>query len=343
MRALSEVEKADARLADWIERNAGLHDVRIGAPLAGGNANVTRLVTAREGRFVLRHPPVATVSDKAAAGISREFAAITALHGQAPVPRPVAFCDDPGVIGQPFALSGFVDGVTITRDFPVAYGPDATARIGHSLMETLGAIHSVDCAPLAAQGFGRPEGFARRQIERWLAVRHDTAVRDLPQLREIGAWLLETRPAEGAPAIIHCDFHLDNCLCAPGDPQVRAVIDWEMATLGDPLVDLGLCLFFWKRDPEAALGFDFIQAVSNRPDAPGRDELAEAWARASGRDPAALGWHMVFSAWRLAAIVEGAYVLYVHGKVSSDYARGLEYDVPALLREAAALIEVGGT
>jgi len=332
-------EDADVRLAQWIAGNAQLHSVEIGAALAGGNANVTRLVTAREGRFVLRHPPTQTVSDKAAAGISREFAAISALTGQAPVPRPIAYCSDPTIIGQPFALAEFVDGVTITDRFPDAYGADACRQIGRSLMETLGAIHKVDSAALADQGFGKPDGFARRQIDRWLKVRSENAVRDLPLLREIGAWLLANLPAEGKPAIIHCDFHLDNCLSARDRPEIRAVIDWEMATLGDPLIDLGLCLFFWKRDPASSLGFGFVQAVSNRQDAPERSELADIWSQASGRDHATLGWHVVFSAWRLAAIVEGAWQLYVEGKVSSDYARGLEYDVPNLLCEAAALLE----
>ena len=330
---------ADRRLADWIARHAGLHEVEIGGLIAGGNANVTRLVTAREGRFVLRHPPADTVSDKAAAGISREFTALTALYGQAAVARPVAHCEDAAVIGQPFSLTGFVEGVSISDRLPPAYGPDAVAQLGRSLMETLGAIHSVDPAPLRARGFGRPEGFAARQIKRWLEVRARNSVRDLPLLQEIGGWLLDNLPVEGPPAIIHCDFHLDNCLSAPDRPDVLAVIDWEMATLGDPLVDLGLCLFFWKRDPAAALGFSFVQAVSNQPGAPDRSELADAWSAASGRDHAALPWHIVFSAWRLAAIVEGAWQLHVEGKVASDYSRRLEYDVPNLLREAADLVE----
>lgn len=330
---------ADAKLAGWLEANADLHDVAIGGRLAGGNANVTRLVTAREGRFVLRHPPENTVSDKAAAGISREFTAITALSGLAPVPRPLIFCRDAEVIGQQFALSEFVEGVSITESFPDAYGPGAVAEIGRSLMETLGAIHRVDTSELQAQGFGNPEGFARRQIERWLKVRSQNAVRDLPLLRELGEALLRTLPAESVPAIVHCDFHLDNCLSAKDRPEVRAVIDWEMATLGDPLVDLGLCLFFWKRDPQAPLGFSFVQAVSNRVDAPSREEMAVIWSQASGRDHAGLAWHIVFSAWRLAAIVEGAWQLYVEGKVATEYARNLEFDVPNLLEEAATLME----
>lgn len=328
-----------ARLATWLTGNAGLHDVRIGEMLTGGNANVTRMVTAREGRFVLRHPPTHSVSDKAAAGIAREFTALSALAGQAPVPRPVAYCADPDVIGQPFAIVEYVDGLAITDTFPETYGNDATARLGHSLMATLAAIHRVDPAPLMGQGFGRPQGFARRQVERWLNVRAEHAVRELPLLDELGRWLLKTLPPEGEPAIVHCDFHLDNCLSDRDRPELRAVIDWEMATLGDPLIDVGLCLFFWKRDPAAALGFGFVQAISNHPDSPERVEMADAWSRASGRDHDGLAWHTVFAAWRLAAIVEGAWVLHVEGKASSSYARGLEKDVPNLLREAAALVE----
>lgn len=327
------------RLAAWLAGNAGLHDARLGEALTGGNANVTRMVTCREGRFVLRHPPIHAVSDKAASGIAREFTAISALAGQALVPLPVAYCADTEVIGQPFAIVEYVDGVAITDKFPEAYGADAVGRIGTSMMRTLAAIHRVDSAPLQEQGFGRPQGFAQRQVERWLKVRAEHAVRDLPLLSQLGAWLLETMPPEGDPAIVHCDFHLDNCLSAYDRPELCAVIDWEMATLGDPLVDLGLCLFFWKRDPSVSLGFSFVQAISNCPDAPDRAELADTWSRESGRDHAMLGWHMVFAAWRLAAIVEGAFVLHAEGKTSSAYARGLEHNVPALLREAAALVE----
>lgn len=329
----------DVRLAAWLADHAALHDAEIGPTLTGGNANVTRLVTAREGRFVLRHPPVHAVSDKAAAGIAREFAALSALAGHAPVPRAIAYCADPDVIGQPFAITQFVDGVPITDRFPSAYGANAAVQIGTSLMTALAAVHRADPGPLIEQGFGRPKGFARRQVDRWRKVRAEQSVRDLPLIEELASWLIETIPPEAKSAIVHCDFHLDNCLSARDRPDILAVIDWEMATIGDPLVDLGLCLFFWKRDPAAALGFGFVQAISNVPAAPDRSELADIWSHASGRDHAALPWHMVFAAWRLAAIVEGAFVLHTEGKASSAYSRGLEQDVPRLLREAASLVE----
>jgi aminoglycoside phosphotransferase (APT) family kinase protein len=153
--------------------------------------------------------------------------------------------------------------------------------------------------------------------------------------------LLANRPPAGRASIIHCDFHLDNCLMALDGPRLKAILDWEMATIGDPLIDLGLCLFFWRRDPEAQLGFPQVQALSNRADVMPIKQLAEAWSNATGFDHDRLDYYMVFAAWRLAAIVEGAYVLHCEGKADTAYARGLVHDVPNLLREAAAIVERG--
>jgi aminoglycoside phosphotransferase (APT) family kinase protein len=141
--------------------------------------------------------------------------------------------------------------------------------------------------------------------------------------------------------VIHCDFHLDNCLVAPDRPELRVILDWEMATLGDPLVDLGLCLFFWQRDPAAELGFGFVQGLTNRPGVLPARALAEHWSAVTGLGHEHIDYYVVFAAWRLAAIVEGAWVLQTQGKVNTPYSRGLERDVPALLNEAAAILEKG--
>ena len=154
-------------------------------------------------------------------------------------------------------------------------------------------------------------------------------------------WLRANQPAALPARIVHCDFHLDNCLSSTVQPEIMAIIDWEMATVADPRIDLGLALFFWKRDSGRRLGFPAIQAFSNRPEIADRSALAADWSDASGLDHPDLEYFMVFAAWRLAAIVEGAYVLYRDGKVDSAYARGLERDVPALLEEAALMIDRG--
>lgn len=330
------------RLESWLRSETSVGSARLGPAIPGGNSNVTRIVETDSGKLVLRHPPKETVSDRAAAGIQREFAALRALAGEAPVPEPVAFCEDPAILGQPFSLSRFVEGTTITDRLPADYSSENGAdAIGRAMLRAIGAAHRVDPEGRLPGWFGRPAGFINRQIDRWERVRADNRVRDLALLDEIARWLRANEPDALPGRIIHCDFHLDNCLSSIVQPKIRAIVDWEMATVADPRVDLGLALFFWKRDPGRRLGFPAIQAFSNRPDVIDRSVLAAEWSQESGLDPTGLDYFMVFAAWRLAAIVEGAYVLYREGKVDSDYALGLERDVPALLDEAAEIINRG--
>jgi len=335
---------AEDRFTAWMQEATGLDDVRLGAVIAGGNSNVTRLVETRHGRLVLRHPPVNVVSDKAAAGIEREYTVINALGTRAPVPRAVAWCADPSILGQPFAVTEWIEGVALGTDLPVNYpqGPETIDRLGLEMMRGLATVHSVDWREVLPAGFGRPDTFVQRQIERWLGVRAQNSARELPLLVQVADWLLANQPALGQTSIIHCDFHLDNCLMAIEGPQLKVILDWEMATIGDPLIDLGLCLFFWGRDPAAKLGFPHIQAISNRSDVMPVEQLADVWSKATGFDHGQLNYYRIFAAWRLAAIVEGAYVLFCQGKADSDYARGLFDNVPNLLREAAAIIDRAG-
>lgn len=334
-----EVERA-TRFARWMEREAGVPGARLGRLLAGGNANVTRLIESDAGPMVLRHAPEQAVSAKAGAGIAREYRLLAAIGDVAPVPRAIAWCDDPGVIGVPFAVSAFVQGLALTETLPAPYAAttETIDAIGMALVDGIARIHAIDWQDRLPADFGRPEGFLGRQIARWSELRVKHAVRELPALDEIARWLIATMPTDGATRIVHCDFHLDNCLFDPTTPTLRAIIDWEMATIGDPMIDLGLMLMFWRRDEAAPLGFRFVQRVSNRPGVVDPRRLADRWSTRTGLSSERLDWYRVFAFWRLAAIVEGAFVLYRTGAVDSDYARGLEHDVPALLAEAAGLI-----
>ncbi|WP_298287779.1 phosphotransferase family protein [Novosphingobium sp.] len=330
-------------LEQWLGDATGRDEIRLGDVLTGGNSNVTRLIETRQGRLVLRHPPVNVVSDKAAAGIEREYRAISALYGKAPVPKPVAWCSDASVIGQPFAVTEWIDGHALSERLPPDWPQTAQAidALGLAMVRGLAQVHALDWRETVDPGFGRPEGFVERQIARWLKVRENDAVRELPLLAQIAAWLRAHEPQQPRASVIHCDFHLDNCLMARTGPELRAILDWEMATLGDPRIDLGLCLFFWQRDAAASPGFAFVQGLSNRTDVISPRALAYAWSEASGLDHDSIDYFIVFAAWRLAAIVEGAWVLQCRGKEDTAYARGLEHDVPALLREAAAIIDKG--
>jgi aminoglycoside phosphotransferase (APT) family kinase protein len=338
--------EAQSRLLDWLEKTAGLVKPRLGPLLAGGNANVTQLIETDTGRFVLRHPPFVAISDKAAAGITREYAALEALQGLAPVPRPVAWCADTNVTGQSFSVIEWLDGVSLTTALPEDYLParaahDAVSALGEEMIRGLAAVHRAPCQARLPERFGQPALFVERQIRRWLDLRAADSVRSLPLLEEVADWLLAHRPECQNPSLIHCDFHLDNCLVDKREPRLIGILDWEMATLGDPLIDLGLCLFFWQRDPDGEIGFPHVQALSNRSDIISAEALADLWAHLTGFDHRHLGYYKVFAAWRLAAIVEGAYVAHRRGLDDRDYARNLERDVPYLLREAAQHIDKG--
>jgi aminoglycoside phosphotransferase (APT) family kinase protein len=251
----------------------------------------------------------------------------------------LGWCDDPEVIGRPFLVQEWIDGVAITDALPDAYtgDDDAVGRLGTDLVDQLAVLHSVPTDLPALEKLGRPERFLERQIERWLGVRKEHAVRELPQLFELGDWLARNVPAAMTPAVIHGDYHLDNTLASRERPEILAIIDWELATIGDCYMDLALMLMFWgnyrTQEPPA---FAALQAVSRRSGVISRRELAGRWAETLGRPLHHMNFYMALAFWRLAAIIEGAYGLHIAGKLDSDYARGLEYDVPALLAEASA-------
>ena len=287
---------------------------------------------------MVRTPPANDISPTSARGIQREAEILRAIQ-DFPVraPRVLAWCDDSSVIGRPFLVQEMVDGVAITDSLPEAYDASSATvnRLGEDLIDQLAVLHAVPPDLEALQQLGRPERFVERQIERWLGVRREHAVRDLPELFALGEWLGRNIPSAAAPAVIHGDYHLDNTLAARDKPEILAIIDWELATVGDCYMDVALTLMFWGDyrtcEPPA---FSALQRVSRRPGIVSRRELAGRWAETLGRPLNHMNFYMALAFWRLAAIIEGAYGLHVAGKLDSDYARGLEYDVPALLAEA---------
>ena len=326
-------------VADYLRTERGIEGVRIAGELSGGNANVTLRLESSAGPLVLRTPPAAAVSKNSHRGIEREATVLRALSGKARVPEFIAWCDEPAVIGRPFLVCGHVDGVTITDRLPDSYPdtPDSVNRLGRELAESLAAVHRLPWQDIGLADFGRPENFLRRQIERWQAARAQDAVRDLPTLDALADWLLANLPEAPPAALTHNDYHLDNTLARPDEPGIAAIIDWELAAIGDPLADVALLLMFWgERRAVSPPAFAQIQAVSRRPGVCTRADLADLWSQASGMAADNLSFYMCYAFWRLAAIVEGAYILYRRGKVDNDYVRGLEYDVPALLTEARA-------
>lgn len=328
---------ADQVLSLWLQEELGLEDAYVAAELSGGNSNITLLLESRQGRFVLRRPPANSISPLAARGVRREFEVLQALNGAVPAPRALAFCDDPAVVGVPFAVFGFLPGLAITDTLPESYAQhgDAIERVGAALIDGLASLHRVDPALPGLPKSSGGNGFLRRQIERWIGIRRSDQVRELSYLEPVAETLLERMPKRSQVAVLHGDYHLDNTLFLDDEPRLSGIIDWELATVGDPLCDLGLVLAFWGPRRVEPAGFDFVQAVSRPAEPQAVDALAERWARASGRDVDDLGYYRAFALWRLAAMVEGAYALHCRGRDHSAYARHLKFDVPRLLEEAA--------
>jgi aminoglycoside phosphotransferase (APT) family kinase protein len=307
-------------------------------PLAGGNSNETLMLSAGERRWIMRRPPAASIAPSAH-NMEREHRILVALADtDVPAPAPAAVCSDPAIAGGPFLVMEAVDGHAITHSVPAANPdvPATVAGIGEAAIDALAALHAAPWATIGLEDFGRHEGFLDRQVARWSSQLERYRHRELPYFDEIGAWLDAHRPAAFAPGIMHGDFHLDNVLLTRG-PRIApaAIIDWEMATIGDPLLDLGLFLAFWGTDRPDEPAMPHVQAVSRRAGTCSREHLAARYAERSERLIDDLRWYMTLAFWKLASIVEGAYVQYVDGRLTTPYAARLEHDVPRLLREAA--------
>jgi aminoglycoside phosphotransferase (APT) family kinase protein len=287
-------------------------------PIAGGRSNLTyRVADAAGATLVLRRPPLHGVL-ASAHDMAREHRILAGLHGTpVPVPRPLALCDDPQVNGAPFYLMEHVDGVVPRDEATVAAALDEAGRrrAAASLVEVLVALHAVDPDEAGLGQLGRREGYLQRQLARWQRQLEQSRTRELPALEEAHRRLVADVPAQVGPArLVHGDYRLDNLVLSPAG-RVRAVLDWELCTLGDPLADVGLLLVYWSEpdDPAIPLG----AAPTTLPGFPTRAELAAAYAEGSGRDLGQLDYYVAFGYWKLAAILEGVYARYRAGAYGS--------------------------
>lgn len=331
---------ADAVMSRWLTaatRSPGpwrLH------PLIGGNSNETSLLSGAQATFVLRRPPRRALS-ASAHSMAREHRLLTALVGtRVPAPAPVALCEAPEIPFAPFLVMQHIpDAVSITETLPPAYvsRPDALTAVADEVVDALAAVHQVNWEAVGLQGFGRPESFLSRQVSRWHGQWQKVARRPLPAMDTVAGWLESNRPPDQDPSLIHGDFHLDNCLFSVGEPQLAAVIDWEMATIGDGLLDLGLLLALWGDRGVAECAMPKIQAVSRSHDAPSRAHLLDRYEQAVGTRLDHMAYYLCLALFKLAAITEAAYSQHLAGKLPTEYAAALEHDVPTLLAEASLL------
>jgi aminoglycoside phosphotransferase (APT) family kinase protein len=289
--------------------------------IAGGRSNLTYRVTDSSGRtFALRRPPVSHVLPTAH-DMNREFTVIRALWPTAvPVPETFGLCTDPAVNGAPFYVMAFVEG-HIVRDERAAEAltPAARAASGPALIDTLAELHSVDVDAVGLGEFARREGYIARQLKRWHTQFTQSTVDGLPGpavIDRVHELLCARIPDQQGVAIVHGDYRLDNTVLGD-DGQVRAILDWEICTLGDPLADLGLLLVYWAEPGDGDQALVGV-APTMLPGFATRAELTDRYAAATGRDVSGIAYYRAFGFWKLACILQGVHVRYAGGAAAGD-------------------------
>ncbi|MDQ6526660.1 phosphotransferase family protein [Nocardioides sp. LHD-245] len=292
--------------------------------VAGGKSNLTFAVSDGTSEWIVRRPPLGHVL-ATAHDMGREYRVMTALQDTAvPVPRTYAFCSDTSVVGAEFYVMERCVGTPYRRAGELApLGAERTRAISERLVDILAVLHAVRPAEVGLADFGRPEGFLGRQVARWRKQLDASHTRDLPAADELHRRLASSVPAESTTGIVHGDFRLDNVLVDSADgaegatepDRATAVLDWEMATLGDPLTDLALMLTYHR------LAETIGDAVADASTAPGflaEDEIVARYAAASDRDLSGFGWYLGLAAFKLAAILEGIHYRFLAGQTVGE-------------------------
>jgi aminoglycoside phosphotransferase (APT) family kinase protein len=324
-----------APLSAWLDLHLGAGR---GAPvtvtkIGQGRSNLTFRVTRGDQRWVLRRPPLGDLPETAH-DMLREHRVLTALADTAVrSPRPLAACAEPGVIGAPFYLMEVVDGIVIRERVPERFPKAERGGIGREMVAALAELHRTDHVAVGLGGLGRPDGYTARQVARWARQWELGATRALPDVEAVHAWLAAHVPSDSPHAIVHGDYKLDNVVFAAEPPaRLAGILDWEMATLGDPLADLGYLLVFWPERGEDNLVM--LPQPTVQPGFATRAELIDRYEAASGLVVTDLSFYRTLALWKLAILSEGLYKRHLAGQADSDWFAVLERAVPAMARQA---------
>jgi aminoglycoside phosphotransferase (APT) family kinase protein len=306
------------------------------APIGDGHSNVTYELRRGDAHVVLRRPPRPPIP-ASAHDVLREAQLLRALGpAGARVPEVLAICDDPTVIGMPFFLMEYLDGHVVGPTVPAAFDdPGARRRLGAELVDALVELHAVDPGEAGLADLGRPSGYCARQVRRFASIWEAQRTRDLPEVETVRGWLLDHVPASSASAVVHGDYRIGNVMFERAEPALRAVLDWELATLGDPLADLGyLCVTWARPDDEEENPMRALSRVTRLPGFLTPDELRERYAARSGRDVEGFRWYEVLALWKASVFLESSYRRFRDGTTDDAYFAGLGEGVPRLAREA---------
>jgi aminoglycoside phosphotransferase (APT) family kinase protein len=329
-------------LGRWLDTR----DIAPGEPveasyISGGTSNDIFAITRGDRRLVLRKPP-----EKVPPGrnetMLREYRVLKALNGtDVPHPEAVAVCDDTDVLGSCFYLMGYVDGWSpMSSDgWPEPFRSDLSLRpqLAYQLVEGIARLGNVDWRAQGLEGLGKPEGFHDRQVDRWLAHLAKFQFREIPGLDAAAAWLREHRPSHWEPGIIHGDYQFANVMFQHGTPaRLAALVDFEMSTVGDPLLDLGWVLMGWPDADEDRTQKGYVDYTGM----PDRADLLEHYAKVSGRDVSEMDYYVILARFKMAVVLEGGYARHVKGDGGNPK---MAYYGKAVLDMAAQAAELAAT
>ncbi|HTX08389.1 MAG TPA: phosphotransferase family protein [Solirubrobacteraceae bacterium] len=327
-------------LIEWLAAN-GLEapEDLTAVPIGEGHSNVTFALSTGT---VLRRPPRGPLPPSAH-DVLREAWLLRALNGT-PVraPEVLAACDDLAVIGAPFYVMEQVAGAVIADSVPGQLdNPEQRGLIADELIDALVELHAVDWTRLDLDGFGKPTGYLERQLRRFSGLWEHNQTRELAQVVEVGAWLAANMPESGAATIVHGDFRLGNTMYAAGAPaRLVAIFDWEMATIGDPLADVGYMLMHWTEAGDRMGKFN-LNNVTLQPGFPTRAELTARYEELSGRSVNALNWYITLALWKAVVFMEGNYKRALAGSTDDPYLKSFGEGVVEIADRALAMTRDG--
>jgi aminoglycoside phosphotransferase (APT) family kinase protein len=349
-RPVRHTEQLDwARLEAWLRERlpaCGIEGLDLTLPMqveqfAGGHSNLTYQVRFGPTELVVRRPPLGPVAPTAH-DMAREFRWLSAVHPVYPLaPRVYLLCEDPAVVGSIFYVMERRHGIVVRHEEPpeIKDRPDMRRQIGASLVDALADLHGIDIEQTGLTHLGKPAGFVERQVRGWTDRWHRSQTTAVPEMDRLAAWLVQELPPNPArPTIVHGDFKLDNLMLDAKDPaRLVAVFDWEMAALGDPLVDLGILLAYWvpNAPPEQR---DALTTVTTLPGWLTPAELTERYSQRSSRAVSTLRFFEVFALFKIAVVIQQIYFRFVKGQTDDSRFANFGERVTFLARRATTLL-----
>lgn len=311
----------------------------------GGHSNLTYLLRAGDREYVLRRPPLGPVAPKAH-DMAREYAVLQAVHPHfRPAPCVFLLCQDPAVIGATFFLMERRHGVVLRHEIPPDFRdePLLPMRVSEGFVDALAALHSVDIERHGLTHLGKPAGFLERQVNGWTDRWRRAQTEEMPATDRVIRWLAARIPVSGPPTLVHNDYKLDNVMIDAHDAgRVEAVLDWEMATVGDPLVDLGGALCYWTQAGDPAMRGGSLGGLTAEPGWYSREQVIERYAGKTGRDVSEIAYYEVLGFFKLAVILQQIYFRYHRGQTRDERFRDFHLRVRALMQAALKAAEAAG-